>query len=200
MGRSDSILKPWYKSIIKPKGDVALLGFTNNNLYQGDLYDIQLNNWDINSSWSLSKSYDTIVCTRCAYFAQNPQDFILRCHQHLKTQGALYVDWGLGDHWRFSKYKIGWIKDDEHEYAYQKNNFLWSTIWDNSFLEDSQFTLFANRVKRFGYDCIYSAIKKEVPKVLHLNSISKFFDIKYKIKTIHKDCPQLYILLTCKKI
>ena len=55
MGRTNSILFPWYKSLIKPKGDVALLGFPDNSLFSGDLYDRSLKNWDINSDWELPK-------------------------------------------------------------------------------------------------------------------------------------------------
>ena len=107
MGRSDlhlyyNLYFPHIKT--KPKGEVALLGFTNQDYFFGDLYDLQLGNWDINSEWSLPKKYDTIICTRCAYFAKDPKDFIKRCYNNLKKNGTLYVDWALGDHWRFDNY------------------------------------------------------------------------------------------------
>ena len=35
-----------------------------------------MGNWDINTDWELKKKYNTIICTRCAYFAKNPEDFI----------------------------------------------------------------------------------------------------------------------------
>ena len=123
MGKSDPYLNNFYKQI-KPKGETALLGFQNNELFNGELYDLSLKNWNINSKWKLPKLYDTIICTRCAYFSRDPEDFIKRCYDHLKPNGLLYVDWGLGDHWRFKSYKIGWVKDNEHEYAYEDNNFL----------------------------------------------------------------------------
>lgn len=196
MGRTNSILFPWYKSLIKPKGDVALLGFPDNNLFSGDLYDRSLKNWDINSDWELSKKYDTIVCTRCAYFSSHPEEFILKCYDSLNSDGLLFVDWGLGDHWRFDNYKVGWKKDGEHEYAYGEDNFLWSAIWDESFLEDEQYQLFQKRILRFGYEDLLKAIVDEVPSVMHLNVVRYYFDINVNHLACWEDLPQLYTLIS----
>ena len=76
MGRSDPHIMPWYRHHINPEGKVALLGFRNNNVFKGDLYDQHLENWDINSEWELTQKYDTIICTRCAYFAKD-ESFML---------------------------------------------------------------------------------------------------------------------------
>jgi SAM-dependent methyltransferase len=202
VGRSDlhlyyNLYFPHIKT--KPKGEVALLGFTNQDYFFGDLYDLQLGNWDINSEWSLPKKYDTIICTRCAYFAKDPKDFIKRCYDNLKEGGTLYVDWALGDHWRFENYKIGWVKDGEHEYSYGRNNFLWSTVWDDEFLENAEFKIFCERVEKFGYSDIKNAIFQEVPKVLNLDYIKQHFNIEYNMLTLWDDLPQLYILLKGKK-
>ena len=78
MGKSNTILTPIYKSLSPNKGKTALLGFTDNSLFEGDLYDLQLKNWDINSKWGLPKKYDNIISIRCPYFSKNPEDFILR--------------------------------------------------------------------------------------------------------------------------
>ena len=129
MGRSDQTLyQQLYYPNISLKGEIALLGFKDNQYFPGDCYDMQLKNWNINSNWELNKKYDTIICLRTAYFAKNPKDFIRRCYEHLNEDGMLYVDWGLGDHWRFENYKIGWVKNGEHEYAYKEDNFLWSAV------------------------------------------------------------------------
>ena len=199
MGKTNSILFPWYKRLIKPKGDVALLGFDDNELFDGDLYDLSLGNWEINSKWNLNKKYDTIICTRCAYFSKDPEDFILRCYDSLNPNGKLYVDWGLGDHWRFVNYKIGWTKGEEHEYAYDKENFLWSCVWDDSFLDNHQFQVFQELVLKFGYTDVKKSIFEEVPVVLELKPISKYFDIKYDILSVWKDFPQLYIFISGEK-
>jgi len=196
MGHSNSILFPFYRQYVKPEGEVALLGFTNNDLLKGDLYDRQLNNWNINSDWKLDKKYDTIISLRCPYFAKKPEDFIERCYNNLNENGKLYVDWGLGDHWRFEKYKVGWVKDNEQEYAYGDNNYLWSTIWDDSFLEDEQFKLFSNRVKKFDYNDVKKAIYKETPQTLELKIIKKYFDLSYNMIALWEDRPQLYILIS----
>jgi len=195
VGQSNSYLKPHYINLIKPKGSIALLGFTNNEWFDGDLYDLQLNNWNINSDWKLDKKYDTIISLRCPYFAKKPEDFIRRCYDSLNKNGILYADWGLGDHWRFEKYKIGWIKDGEQEYVYGSDNYLWSTIWDDSFLESKAFKAFSNRVKKFGYNDVKKAIFEETPQVLQLKIIKKYFDTSYNIIALWDDKPQLYILI-----
>jgi len=199
MGRSNPMVIPFYKEHIFPAGDIALLGFTNNDAFFGDLYDLQLGNWDINSEWALPKRYDTIICTRCAYFAKDPKDFIKRCYDSLKEGGKLYVDWGLGDHWRFENYKIGWIKGDDHEYAYNTDNYLWSAIWDDSFLKDEQFKLFSDRVKKFGYDSVKKGIFEETSQVLELKIIKQYFNLSYNMIALWDDKPQLYILVSGTK-
>ena len=201
MGRSDAVLygpEGLYTSI-KPKGAVALLGFPNNNYFPGDCYDQKLGNWEINSDWKLNKKYDTIICLRTAYFAKNPKEFIKKCYDHLNEDGVLYVDWGLGDHWRFDEYKIGWVKDGEQEYAYSETNYLWSTIWDDCFLGDSQFIKYSNFVKKFGYCDIKGAICDEVPFILELESIKKYFNISYNIVTLWEEKPQIYFFIKGEK-
>ena len=59
MGKSDPYILSFYRSFIDPAGDTALLGFTNNSWFTGDLYDKSLENWDINSQWELPKKYDS---------------------------------------------------------------------------------------------------------------------------------------------
>lgn len=195
MGRSDPYIFSFYKNNIRPSGDTALLGFTNNNFFKGDLYDLRLGNWDINSDWQLDKKYDTIICTRCAYFAKEPEQFIKKCYDNLNTGGRLFVDWGLGDHWRFDDYKIGWVKNGEHEYAYKEDNFLWSTVWHDSFLENEQFNIFIQRVRKFGYEDIRKEIFEEVPKVLLAEDVEKYFSSSYSLMALWEDNPQVYILL-----
>ena len=195
MGKSNRLLVPWYQYNIKPKGDVALLGFTDNKMFPGDLYDKSLENWQINSDWSLPKKYDTIICLRCAYFAKDPVDFIKKCHENLNDGGRLYVDWAYGDHWRFKKYKVGWVKDNEHEYAYGNDNFLWSGVWDDSFLKNEQFKLFSDRVRKFGYTDIKHSIIKETPHIITLQDINDHFTTQYSIASLWNDFPQTYILI-----
>ena len=40
MGKSDQYVLKFYNKTIKPEGSTALLGFSNNNFYNGDLYDL----------------------------------------------------------------------------------------------------------------------------------------------------------------
>ena len=200
MGRSDPYLKQFWGSHIKPSGDVALLGFTDNDKFYGDLYDLQLENWDINSDWVLPRKYDTIICTRCAYFSKDLSSFFKKCHDSLKEGGSLYVDFGLGDHWRFQDYKIGWIKNGEQEHAYEEGNFLWSTVWDDQFLLSPHYQRFSSYVERYGYTDVKKAIFEEVPEVLHLTKLSNLFNIQFSLLSLWPDSPQLYVLIKATKV
>jgi SAM-dependent methyltransferase len=199
MGKSDPYMKEFYDEFVNQKGTTALLGFVNNNWFYGDLYDLQLGNWEINSDWSLPKKYDTIICLRCAMFARDPEDFIKRCYENLNPGGFLYVDWGLGDHWRFDNYKIGWIKDGEQEYAYAEDNFCWSGVYLEEFESDVNFMIFSKKVKKLGYTDVKSAIYEEVPRVLNVNFVDKYFEIGYSNITLWDDRPQLYTLLVGRR-
>jgi SAM-dependent methyltransferase len=215
MGRSDPIVLKRYFSSIPDIfiESAAFLGFQSSNELtraikskNKDFYDIDEKSgasyWNINDKdWKIDKEkYDLVVCTRCAYFAKDPERFILQCKEILKPGGFLLVDWGLGDHWRFENYKIGWVKDGEHEYAYSKENFLWSTIWHDTFSSNIDVENFTKNVSKFGYTDIKTAIEKEVPSILSLNHVAKSFDsITYSILNLWEDSPQLYIILLCKK-
>ena len=116
MGKSDPYIFAEYAKIL-PKfkyESIAFLGQTSDNEFTKlidsnirHFYDLSLGNWDINSDWNLERNYDLIVCTRCAYFSKDPQNFIEKCKRHLTASGHALIDWGLGDHWRFDDYKVG---------------------------------------------------------------------------------------------
>jgi len=199
MGKSNHIVVPFLKKHIKPKGSTALLGFTDHTIFkEGDLYDTQLKNWEINSQWYLSKKYDTIICTRCASFASSPALFMLSCFNHLNPGGKLYVDWSLGDGWRFP-FKVGWVKNGEHEFAYNDKNYLWSTVWDDEFLNDQNCCNFCKYIEQYGYYDLKKAVYDEVPIVLELEWIRIFFDVKYHILSFNDPTVQMYMLLECTK-
>lgn len=210
MGKSDPVAFATYLSLLPNReyNNVAFLGFQGNNAFTDaiksstkDFYDLQLNNWNINSpSWNIEKEYDLVVCTRCPYFSKDPLEFVENCMSIMKDGGNLLIDWGLGDHWRFPKYKVGWIKDGEHEWAYNKDNFLWSTIWHDVFLENPEFKLFSKWVQKFGYDDVSEAIKQEVPSILNLKDIADRMHIQYVLKAAWEDSPQLYMAILGKKI
>ena len=205
MGKSDGFLFPVYRQLIsrnivfEPKiENTAVLGATVNNYtdLSSDLYDIKLNNWEINSDWKLPKKYDAIISTRCPYFAKDPEDFIKRCHHNLNKDGRIFVDWGLGDHWRYENYKIGWVKDGEHEWCYSPDNFLWSTVWDDEFLDHYAYKKFCKDVEKYGYYDVKKAIFDEVPSIIKLKTIKKYFKVSYNLKTLWSDSPQLYIMIS----
>ena len=189
MGRSDPFLNDFYRTRIFLKGDTALLGFLQQGKFdlQGDLYDYQLNNWEINSEWKLKKKYNTIVSLRCPYFAKDPKKFIERCFDNLEEDGLLFLDWGYGHHLtgKGFEFKVGWVKNGVHEYEYFDDNFLWSGVWHDSFLDHPEFIKFSNSIKKCGYDNnIKEIIFKETPQVLDLKEINKKYELVYHILTL----------------
>lgn len=199
MGKSDDLVKSFYNSFnVQSNGKTALLGFSNNNWYSGDLYDLKLNNWDINSDWKLPQKYDTIICTRCAYFAKDPHVFLDKCLAHLEETGTIFVDWGLGDHFRVSPYMVGFVKDNVHASCYSPTNYLWSTVWEKNLENHPQVQVFKKWIEPFGYHgSLYDHVKKEVPSILDLNSLENV-EIDIDALCIWEQSPQLYILLSIK--
>ena len=217
MGKSDPIVFSKYFNILRSvtqKSDlgelsICFLGFSGPNIFTNSIasrfntfYDLSLKNWNINDKkWNIEKNYfDIVICTRVAYFSQNPNQLIKNCHNILKTDGILLIDWGLGDHWRFDKYKIGWVKDDEHEYAYHDDNFLWSCVWDDSFLEHPEFIKFSNWVEKFGYSDVKEAIDSEVPSLATTSTLTSLFNISCDIVALWEESPQLYLIFCGRKV
>jgi len=208
VGKSDPYVFGFYKSLLPDcfYESVALLGSQKDNSFtasikcqEKDFYDLGLDNWNINDeNWKINKKYDLVVSTRCPYFSKDPKLFIEKCLSILKPGGTALLDWGLGDHWRFDNYKIGWVKDGEHEYAYEEDNFLWSTIWHDSFLENSEFKKFEKNVLKHGYTSVKNAIFKEVPAILELKDITDNYFIGCSILSLWEDLPQLYVPLILK--
>lgn len=200
MGKSDQIVFQKYYELthhLNPKS-VALLGFSSENAYTNqlpgvhDLYDLSLGNWEINSDWKLKNTYDLIVCTRCPYFAKDPHEFIRLCIKHTNPGGAILLDWGLGDHWRFPKYKVGWVRDGEHEFAYAQNNKLYSCMWRKSFEDDKVVKKYRDLVAgRFGYPHdidLTRVVNDEIPSVVDYECD------EIRFECLWPDAPQLYIM------
>jgi len=208
MGKSDNLIFPEYHKALQGIGQplsVAFLGNKEENQFTSTIisknshfYDLQLDNWNINSNWHLKQKYDLIVCTRCAYFSKEPNLFIQKCKMHLNPGGYALIDWGLGDHWRFENYKVGWVRNGEHEYAYKKDNFLYSCYWKNNLAKEKNVIDFWKNVvsnRRFGYsseDILQSVIEKEVPHIVN-------YDVeKISCLFLWPDNPQLYITTLIK--
>ncbi len=202
MGKSDTIIFQEYKQLTKdlsPKS-VCFLGFNGENEFTRtfvnttirDFYDLSLNNWNINDDWTLNKKYDLIICTRCPYFSKQPSIFIEKVKNSLNENGHALIDWGLGDHWRFKNYKVGWVRNNEHEFAYRNDNFLYSCLWKDEFVHNDEVKLFISHLKnRFDYSenfDLNQIIKDEVP------SIVDYSFKKIKFKFLWPDSPQLYII------
>lgn len=201
MGKSDPILGSIYRTF-EPKGKVAILGATKNAFWEcdADLYDLQLGNWDINSAWDLGAKYDTIICTRCAYFAKDPKQFMERIALHLYGGGRFFVDWGLGDHWRFEDYKVGWVKNGEKEWAYDEGNYLWSTLWDDLLLDNSDLQKFVEAAHKidphYTLETIKQHIEDEVPSILKLEDFEYLFDqLQYSTAMLWPKAPQFYMFV-----
>jgi len=213
MGKSDPHIFSKYLGILETAeresfGKTCFLGFQGANLLVRSIphefsyfYDLMTNGWNINDEiWNIEKeSFDTVICTRLAYFSKDPAAFFEKCYNILKPGGILLVDWGVGDHWRFKDYKIGWVKNGEHEHAYEDDNFLWSCVWDDSFLQHPEYKKFSTWVDKHGYKDVKSAIENEVPNVFTVQEACSLFNIKVDMLALWEDLPQLYIILCCTK-
>ena len=215
LGKTDPFIFAAYKGMLdkfsgknKKFENVCFLGQPSANAFssqikftRADFYDSSLRNWYINDEkWDIpANTYDLIVCTRCAYFAKDVESFFANCKKLLTDDGILFVDWGLGDHWRYENYKIGWIKDGEHESFYQDDNFLWSTIWHDSFQNHPNYSLFENRVSMLGYENVYEAIMKETPVVYDILLQKDNFNFVIDIQTFWQDKPQIYFIFCGSK-
>jgi hypothetical protein len=208
MGKSDVFLFEEYEKMLcnVTASSIAFLGFSKENEFTRklqapirDFYDLSLNNWNINEDWNLSKNYDLIVCTRCAFFSKNPTNFIEKCKNHLSKEGNALIDWGLGDHWRFSEYKVGWIRNGEHEHAYGQDNFLFSCYWRDDLEDDENIKAFWKAVKSdsgrnySNESSLTTVVKKEVPELVEYSTK------KIKIKFLWPESPQLYIITLISK-
>jgi hypothetical protein len=205
MGKSDIYVFQEYEKALRdiklPIDSAAFLGFSCENSFTKsihastkDFYDLSLNNWDINTKWSLPRQYDLIVSTRCPYFSKDPYDFLKRCKEHLASGGKALIDWGLGDHWRFKNYKVGWMRENEHEYAYSKDNHLYSCIWRDDFIKHPEVKRFWDLVRgKFGYeenDKLEDIVRREIPCIVDYNYE------KISFITLWPESPQLYIITT----
>ena len=214
MGKSDPYVFSAYIKLLSHTKTIekyehaCYLGFSKHNGFTSqidsnlsDFYDLSLNNWDINKTpWNIqSKKYDLVCCTRCPYFSKDPEGFFNEINRILKPGGDFLVDWGLGDHWRFKKYKVGWKLDEEHEYAYGDENFLWSTIWHDSFLNHPELLKFQSWIKKFGYDNVIRAIRQEVPVIYNIENLTNIFDFQVDILTLWEQSPQTYFIVSGTK-
>jgi len=117
----------------------------------------------------------------------------------LQAGGRLLVDWGLGDHWRFRDYKVGWVRNGEHEHAYAEDNLLYSCYWNDNLKKDEETKKFWLAVKSepsFGYnnnDNIENVVSLEVPCLID------YPVDKMRTKFLWPDRPQLYIMTLVKK-
>ena len=206
MGKSNPYLNPIYKKFFPNLNPIALLGFDTipnfiKNKEDIDCYDLKLNNFDINSDWKLNKKYNSIICTRCLYFCKNPKIFFEKCKKYLNDNGKIFIDFGLGHHLtKFKNFKVGWLKNDEHEWENKEKNYVWSCIWDDDFLKDKQVQLFQKRIKKFGYNDLSLAVKNEVPSIISVDELKKIFTkVDISFLTLWEKMPQLYIFVKINK-
>ena len=167
-----------------------------------DFFDFSLGNWEINRfPYDIDKKYDLVLCTRCPYFCSNPILFLEECHRILKPGGKIFIDWGLGDHLRFDKFRVGFKDENFHEYGYSEDNFLYSCLWDHGFINHDEVLKFSHRIKKFGYDDLNAAVKNEIPSILKLEDVGKLFkNLAVGFAALWEDQPQLYIVLQGEKI
>ena len=201
VGKSDPLILPWYANrMVGIKGQrVAFLGQTGHNALSSALlpriatfHDIALKNWDINQEepWEVPE-VDAIVCTRSAYFSENPEMFIRKCISAVRPGGSVFIDWGLGDHWRSRTYMVGWQKEGERvSVVYDRERFLMSTFWMREFESHPEVRKFSDWISQKGYGSdITKIVNDEVPRVA-----SGPHPKRYDMIALWHDSPQLYIL------
>ena len=201
MGKSDPVIFPWYASRMTSLAGkrIAFLSQTEHNFLSRSLspaesyfYDISLGNWDMNQhqAWSIPE-VDAIVCTRAACFSENPKDFIERCLSSVVPGGTVFIDWGLGDHWRHRKFMVGWVSGEERvSVTYDKVHYLRSAYWTSEFEAHPEVQKFSLWISEKGYDkSLTDIIKEEVPCVTCHPSL-----VAYDAITLWQDSPQLYVL------
>ena len=204
MGKSNSYVIPWYRNKLGNLNydSVIFLGLAGPDEFSDSIisnskkyYDLTLDNWKINDEWDIDKECaDLVICTRCPYFASNPKLFVKKCFDIVKPGGVVFLDWGLGDHWRKIPYKVGWLKEGLHE-SIQYNNHvskLYSCFWDQTLENDENVLKFKEWIKQFGYrGDLTHIVYDEVPVVLTKNDL----DIQPIISTLAlwPEAPQLYI-------
>jgi len=208
MGKTNSKIFPIYRQKalelgITDEDHVAAFGCTEQPTWLDnhcDLYDEQLGNWEINSLFPQEENqYDAIVCTRVAYFAKDPLKLMAQFHRLLKPDGRLLIDWGLGDHWRYNDFHIGWNhKTGMMEEAY--GNRLHSAIWREGLDETREVIAFRKNCIKFGYDLetpMMDILKKEVDCV---RDVSEFLPMlnhcKVATRSFWPDAPQLYMIMS----
>lgn len=222
MGRSDPIILPWYERMIrthcKPRMNdrVAFLGFSHanqlvnalrNDFKACDLYDLQLDNWNINGDDTIIGQYDLIVCTRCAYFACDINSFMSSIMSHLSVDGCAFIDWGYGTHFATSdgSFMVGWhdVKTDRFVVTTYANVSapLRSGYWCMSLDHHPASRLFRDRIRTKGYDdnrTLREIISDEVP---HLVIDDDIIIKPYAIDALCLWCdrPQLYVACAFRK-
>jgi len=201
LGRSDPIVFEWYSDKIRVvKGsDVLFLGQPRHSLFtqtldcRADFRDITLGNWDIKHDLVTDRLYDAVICTRCAYFSPRPKSLVSQCLSVLRPGGKLFIDWGLGDHWRFPTFSVGWNRGDEKEFAVYacERQYLRSAVWRESLEQDDQVLDFKRNIQKFGYSgMLGQTIRQEVDSVYEIPDSAIVSCL-----SLWPDSPQLYILL-----
>jgi SAM-dependent methyltransferase len=184
--------------MIKPGGKNLMLGQSGHNAFTSTLgdnstfLDLSLGNWEINSGPWPSEKFDAVVCTRCAYFASDAQRFIDQCKEMLRPGGVAFIDWGLGDHWRFDKFKVGWVDGAEHEHSDvgDHRSLLSSAFWMPSLEKNEDVHLFKEWIEKHGYTGdLTQHVLREVPSVASDESVCRIDCL-----SLWPEKPQLYVL------
>ena len=181
MGINNKIIFAQQKKFTTLRGKVAFLGFSskpkhfNTNNY--DLYDIILDNFNINNKWELNCNYDTIICYRTLLFCNNYKYFFKKCYDHLNKEGDLFIDFCLGSMGvnEFNKigHSIGFYKNFIQQickYTNIKNEKIIcpciTSYWNETLINYPDFKKFCEKMKKHGYNDIKKNIYEEVDLVV----------------------------------
>lgn len=217
MGISNNIVFLKQREFTVLIGKIAFLGFDKKpnhfDTKNYDCYDIQLDNFDINSEWSLKGYYDTIVCYRTLLFCKNNTYFFKKCYEHLNLNGELFIDYAYGavsdNFFRQIGPCVGFYKNDIQQYCTYKTNVgeniysdCLTSYWNDDLIKDINLINFHKKLKEYGYTNEFKKhLYDEIPIVV-TDDIFKNYFLKKKTEVHYwmlKDRPSMIIYLNLIK-
>jgi len=211
MGRSNPHIFKWYgEQLASHWESIAFLGWPGPDAFtesltarQKDYYDLSRGNWQIEApSWDIAPDqYELVMCTRCPYFARDPLQLVRRLVEIARPGGTVFLDWGLGDHWRIQPYRVGWVRDGQQESVTfgSHRSVLYSCFWDDALESHEQAQSFRDAVRKHGYDDARSLgdiVRDEVPELLSTAELAQLpieSPIRSDLLYLWPDSPQLNI-------
>lgn len=197
MGKTDIYLMPVYEDIFKKykKDKIHFYGSTSKdklskNVRNARFFDLQLNNWNINSEWE-SNIAPMAVCLRTSGFSKDPNRLIENFARVLDKNGILMIDWTMGsDHYArdSNKWSWGWEIDQKRCFGdYQdKKCYLYSSYLSKTSISTDAFNLISSYASKLDHyknvENWYEQINSEFKEYfLNEQVLNKYFKVLEEI-------------------